>query len=130
MLRPVNLRCASRNLPHRGPVPFNGNAEFFQGQLGVIASAGRLGDAGVSFREQSRQQYRGFHLCTGHRHFIVDAAQFSAANFEGCKIFVACADSRTHLPQRSQDALHRPLIERIVAGYSAGEILSRQNSGE
>ena len=76
--------------------------------------------------KQSRQQHRGFHLRAGHRHFVVNAAQFSTANFQRREIIVTRVNLRAHFAQRSQNALHRSLVQRIVAGNFGGEVLSGQ----
>ena len=111
-------------------VAFEGNAKFFKSEFGVIAGAGRFGDAGFAFGKKSGEQNRGFYLRAGHGHFVLNAAQFAAANFERGKIFVARADLRAHFAQRSEDALHGAFVERVVAGNFAGEILPGKNAGE
>lgn len=51
-------------------------------------------------------------------------------NFERGEIVVAAADIRAHLAKRSDDTLHRALLEGIVTGDFGGEGLSGENAGQ
>ena len=111
-------------------MPFDRNAEFLKRQLRMVACTRWFEDARISLREQSGKQHSGLYLRASHRHFVVNAAQFSAMDFERRKIFVARQNLRAHFAQRSQNAFHRTLVQRAVAGNFRVEILSRKNSRE
>lgn len=51
-----------------------GGAEFQEGEFGVVARGGRLGDGGFAFGEESGEKDRGFHLGAGHGNFVADGA--------------------------------------------------------
>jgi len=61
---------------------------------------------------------------------VMNRAKLPAVNFEWRKIIVAATDIRSHLAQRSDHALHGTLLQRSIAGDSAVEGLSRENTGE
>ena len=72
-------------------VTFDGDAKFFQRQLGVVARARGFGDGGFAFGKKAGEENRGFYLRAGHGHFVVNGAEFAATDFERGKIVVACA---------------------------------------
>ena len=99
-----------------GPsVLLNRRAKLLQSQLRMVPRSRRLRHAGHSVREQSRQEHRRFHLRARHGHFVVDGPEARAVNFQGSEIVVTGANVRAHLLQRSDHAIHGPLLERSIA---------------
>jgi hypothetical protein len=111
-------------------MPLDGGAKFFQGEFGVITGARRFGNRRFAFRKQSGQQHCRLHLRAGHGHFVVHAAQPAPANFEWREIVLARGNLSAHFAQRRKDALHRALVERVVAGNFRREVLAGQNAGK
>ena len=111
-------------------VAFDGSAKFLEREFRVIPRARRLGDNRFAFGKKSREQHGGLHLRAGHRHFVLDGAQLSAANFERREIIFARFDFRAHFAQRPDDTFHRPLLQAVVSADRGLEILAGQNSGK
>src|SRR5439155_189200 len=91
-------------------------AKFLQCDLRVVPRACRLRYSGHTFGEQSRQQHGRFHLRASHRHFVINGLQFRSANLQRREIILASTNIRAHFAQRRNHALHRPLLQGVVAG--------------
>ncbi len=105
-------------------------AEKFKGQLGVIARGGGFGDERFAFGEEAGEENGGFHLGAGHGHFVLNAMEMAAADFERGEIAFASLNLRAHLKEWGNDSLHGTLLERGIAGNSGGEVLAGEDAGE
>ena len=105
-------------------------AEEFEGEFCVVASGGGFGDQSFALGEEAGKQDSGFDLGAGHGHFVMNALQMAAANFERWEIAFASLNFRTHLKERGDDTLHGTFLEGGIAGNSCGEVLAGKDSGE
>src|SRR5690606_3152277 len=75
-----HINGASRQFASTGDtgsrtVAVNVVTETLQHALGMIPGWRRLGHRGNTLSVESRQQQAGFHLGTGHRHFVMNARE-------------------------------------------------------
>ncbi len=113
---------------NRAAIFFDGGAKFFEGQLRVIARPRRFRHAGHAIRKKPREQNSGLYLRAGHRHVVVNGLEPGATDLQRREIIFASADVRAHFAKRADDALHGPLLERVIAGEPRGKLLSGENS--
>ena len=100
-----------------------------QGEFAVVAGADGFTDEGASFRLDSGEKQRGFHLGAGDRRGVVDAREARSLNRDGC-VAVGEIDVRTHLHQGFADALHGAPGERLVTGEGEAAELCCEQAGE
>src|SRR3984957_18670834 len=100
----------------------------------MIARAQRLMHGGAAVSEQARQKNAALHLRAWHRERVLDGMQRSPRldplDGEGRKWILARLDTRSHLRQRLNDALHGTLRQRFIAADGGSERLRGENAGE
>ena len=97
----------------------------------MVPRGAGFGHAGGALGKESRQQHRGFDLCTGDRGQVVDAPKPCAGDGERSQISpTAPRNGCAHLPQRSDDPPHGPSSDRFVPRQDREKRLAGQHTGE
>ena len=89
-------------------------AEYGEHAFGVIARAFRLDQNGLALGFQAREQHGRFHLRRRDGRTISNPLQLAAMHIERHAVILG-VEARPHLAERGDDAVHRPLAQRLIA---------------
>ena len=110
---------------------FRFDEKVIEHPLGVVARADIFDHRGGAFGKKSREENRAFDLRAGDRRAVGDALQIAMAldHKRRAGLFAFRVEICPHEAQRIDDALHRALRKRGIAGEAGGEILRGKDAG-